>query len=146
MTTPLIAAKDGIVTCLEAVTPLTDATIPYRYLSTSRSVPDGASAHRKFWMAVKDGGGVMHMAAASEIYRHTIDVNVYLTSTAHGLDGYFEFLAQEAILLQRAINKQSLSFGTGVDMVHCPKYSFQPTDGDDMVLTLTCTVQTIEVD
>lgn len=86
------------------------------------------------------------MDTAAEMYRHVIEVNVFLASTAHGLDSYFEFLAQEAILLQRAINKQSTSFGTNVDMVWCPKYTFEPADGDDMILTLPCTVQTIEED
>lgn len=146
MTAAVITAKNSMVTVIESVTPLSDTAITYKYLSTAKAIPDGASAHRKFWFRAKDGGEVAHMGPSSALLNHNLEIVVHLNSAGYGLDGFFDFITQEAVLLKRAINKRSATWGAYVDQVRCDKYSFEPGESDDILLVLSIYVLTTEVD
>lgn len=146
MASPLNTAKDTVATVVAALTPPDNTNVPYRHMSTARYIPDGASADRQFWFVVSSGQDIMHMVAGGGHMEHVFELVIFLSSSGYGQDDLFERVANEAVLVSRAINKRSASWGTNVKYLRCSGYKIEAVESDDLLLRFQLACETYETD
>lgn len=147
MASKLLTARTSVVTVIEALTPPSETGRTYRHLASERYIPSGASSHRCFWFEPDSGNEQINMIAIGAHYEHAWSLNVKLSTAGTNVATGFDMLVNEAVMLVRAINKQSSqSWGSGVDMLWCDGYELQEDEGDDFILVLKLRAHTIETD
>lgn len=147
MASPLISARNAVVTLWEALTPPTDTGIGYSHLAdtTVDTVePDGVASHRNFAFFPGAGSETLEYGPSAAQMTHTLEAELYLNVEGLGLMAAFDAAINEAVLLQRAVNKAT-SWPTGVDIVRCQSYEVEDAPGGYLV-TFALEAHTVESD
>jgi len=143
MPATLLTAKTTLISVIEALIPPDETGRAYRHLDSERYFPSGASGHRTFWF---EGGKLaeqLHVDTLIAEYRHTFKLFVRLSSAGYNISTSFDSLANEAVLISRAINKRATSWGSGVNLVQCEEVAMTQDEGEDFILefSLVCECQ-----
>jgi len=142
MASKLKSARDQIATDWEALTPPSFTNRTYRKL-TGRDVLDGASGHRTFFFAPPSSAVISEFASSFSVYRYDFDARIRLSTAGAGIDGQFDDIVDEAILLVDAVNNRA-SWPSGVRSVSSEGYTVEDTDSDDFDLVLPITAEVEE--
>lgn len=134
MPSKLKDARDQIATDWAALTPPTTPRRTYQKL-TGREVLDGASGHRTFYFTPPFSAVVSEFANDFTVYRYEFDAKLRLSSAGAGIDGTFDQIVDESMVLVNAVNTRS-SWPTGVRLVSAESYNPEEIDSDDFEITI----------
>tara|TARA_Y100000588_G_scaffold92653_1_gene100213 strand:+ start:1015 stop:1446 length:432 start_codon:yes stop_codon:yes gene_type:complete len=134
MASKLKDARDQIATDWAAITPPTTPRRTYQKL-TGRDILDGASGHRTFYFSPPFSAVVSEFAADFTVYRYEFDAKLRLSSAGVGIDGTFDQIVDESMLLVDSVNARS-SWPAGVRMVSAESYNPEEIDSDDFEITI----------
>lgn len=144
-TSPLLGARDELAALLPTLTPPGGDPSPYRYVGKLRSLPDGAGAHRVFWLEYEGGADTLDFAANASYAEHRCHLVVRYSTAGLGPSALFDALANEAVLLSRAVNTRAWTTA-GLDQLRVSDsgWSVRPADSDDVELVVSLRARTTE--
>lgn len=137
------AARNSLVTLVEAVTPPSATAVPYRHLANVKTLPDGAAARRVFWFEPRGGAVLEEHGHTSAGYEHRMDLRLALTATGEGTAGIFDMVTDEATLLVQTINDWT-TYPAGVDHVQADGYEVRALESEDFEVVINVVVRTQE--
>lgn len=147
MTSPLAAFYDVLESTIEALTPPDRTTVTYRHVDGHES-PAGSSSDRQFWFPEPTSGdATAERGGAMTEYAHSISIVLKLVQDGYGIRERADRVANEAVLIARAIDKISeQSWGAGITEVITAGYTVEAGRRNDLLVTFPLTVHTQETD
>lgn len=114
MASPVVAAIDTIKTVIIALTPPDRTAVLYAAYN-GRGEPDGEFSDRVFWFTVPSRAiPIAERGAALTQIEWLLDMRIRLSANPHSAETLAKAVANEGILLRRAFDKRSTSWGVGV--------------------------------